>query len=145
MSKDLDTKFGDTRDVIAGWVAELSETYYKKPYPIFTKREAFFLTELLFTKDKDLLLFYIADYMADNFSEGVRVFANGASLRRLEFYKQFWMTRGNATKAAINCGYSPKTAKQAGHRLLRWIQNLTLQDTGKDILLSGFKRRGQQK
>ncbi len=135
---DLDTKFGDTRAVIAG-LAELLDTVYKEPYPVFTKREAFFLADLLFTKDKDLLLFYIADFMADNFHEGVRVFANGASYRRLEFYKQFWITKGNATKAAIQCGYSPKSAKQQGHRMLRWIQRITMQDTGENTPLSGFK------
>jgi hypothetical protein len=135
--KTLDTQHIGTRDFIKT-ISEILEDY-KEPLPRFTKREALFLTELLLHKSNDLILFTIADFLADNHHEGVRVFANGASYRRLEFFKQFWVTKGNATKSAINCGYSPKSAKQQGHRLLRWIQR----NMGQDIRLSGFK--GSQK
>jgi len=89
----------------------------------FSVREAIFLSELILHKQNDLVLFVIADYMADNYHSRVSVFANGASFRRLQFFKQFLLHKGNATKAAIGAGYSPKSAKQQGHRLLRWIQN----------------------
>ncbi len=132
--KDLDEEFGDTRAVITG-LAELLDDTYKEPYPTFTKREVFFLADLLFKKPNDLILFTIADFFADNYHQGVRVFANGASYRRLQFYKHILFNNGNATKSAIQAGYSPRSAKQQGHRLLRWIQRCT----GQDIRLSGFK------
>jgi len=42
-------------------------------------------------KPNDLVLFSIADYMADNYQNGVPVFANAASIRRFHFYKYFML------------------------------------------------------
>jgi hypothetical protein len=48
---------------------------------------------------------------------------NTLTLRRVIFFKYLIGNLGNATKAAIYAGYSPRSAKQQGHRLLRWVQN----------------------
>ena len=131
--KDLDRNYMNTREFL-GVLTELLRDH-KEPCPKFTKREVLFLTELLLYKDNDLILFSIADFLADNYNEGVPVFANGASYRRLEFFRNFFSTRGNATKSAILSGYSPKSAKQQGYRLIRWIRRAQY-DSSKS--LSGF-------
>ncbi len=131
--KDLDRNHMDTREFLEVLTDVLKN--HKEPCPSFTTREILFLTDLLLYKDNYSVLFYIADFMSDTYQEGVKVFANGASLRRLEFYKQFISTRGNATKSAILAGYSRKTAKQQGHRLLRWIHKAQHDSS---LSLSGF-------
>jgi len=122
LQRKLDQEYMDTTEFIRNLSALLLHKKYNNSYPKFTKREILFLTELLLHKPNDLILFYIADYLADNHHFGVAVFANGASQRRLLFFKNFICYKGNATKAAIASGYSPRSAKQQGHRLLRWIQ-----------------------
>lgn len=47
---------------------------------------------------------------------------NTASLRRVLFFQYFIANSGNATRAAIQAGYSPKSAKQQGYRVLQWLQ-----------------------
>jgi len=47
---------------------------------------------------------------------------NTASMRRVLFFKRYFINKGNATKCAIEAGYNPKSAKQAGYRTLKWIQ-----------------------
>ena len=47
---------------------------------------------------------------------------NTPSLRRVLFFKHFLANNGNATRAAIQAGYSPKSAKQQGYRVLKWLQ-----------------------
>jgi hypothetical protein len=115
---------------------EIAKENKNKDYSKLTIKEAVFLTDLLLNrKSKDLILFSIADYLAENYHKGVSTFANGASYRRLMFYKNFLAHNGNATKATISAGYSPKSAKQQGHRLLRWIQKA---QQSPSVSVSGF-------
>ena len=133
--KELDKECGNVRE-FAATLYEMTTSGKIKHYPKFTLREIIFLTRLLLhKKPNDLVLFSIADYMADNYQMGVPVFANGASYRRLMFFKNFILHKGNATKSAISSGYSPKSAKQQGHRLLRWIQKA---QRNPSVSISGF-------
>ncbi|OGH14715.1 MAG: hypothetical protein A2860_01215 [Candidatus Levybacteria bacterium RIFCSPHIGHO2_01_FULL_37_33] len=132
-AKELDKNFFDTREFVETLQIILQKKNIKN-YPKFTKREVIFLTRLLFEKPNELVLFSVADFMSDNYQQGVPVFANGASYRRLQFYKHFILHTGNATKAAISSGYSQKSAKQQGHRLLRWIQR------NQEKSMSGFSQ-----
>lgn len=47
---------------------------------------------------------------------------NTPSLRRVLFFQYFIANNGNAARAAIQAGYSPKSAKQQGYRVLKWLQ-----------------------
>jgi len=57
---------------------------------------------------------------------------NTASLRRVLFFKHFLANNGNASRSAVQAGYSPKSAKQQGYRVLRWLQ----EEIRKESLLS---------
>lgn len=92
----------------------------KKPLPVFTLREALFVRDLIFMKPKDLVYFYIADHIGKEHSKFSLFYSRDH--KRYMFFKNFIMTNGNATKAAIMSGYSPRSAKQQGHRALRYIQ-----------------------
>lgn len=70
--------------------------------------------------EKKLVIFL--DLVSENRLEGFKL-DNTATLRRILFFKFFLANRGNATKAAILAGYSPKSAKQQGYRILKWIRN----------------------
>lgn len=132
--KEVEKKVMNTREFIETFSKLFLCKKYTKPYPRFTEREVVFLTKLLLHKSNDLILFSFIDFLADNYNSGITVFANGASCRRLLFFKHFLFSKGNATKAAISAGYSAKSAKQQGHRLLRWIQH------NQNKPLSGFSR-----
>ena len=55
---------------------------------------------------------------------GANLSYSGATLRRCWFLKELLgSARGNATKAAKASGYSPRSAKQQGYRLVREIKN----------------------
>ena len=133
--KQLDKDYIDVREFVEV-LYEIVKDNKIKHYTKITTREALFLAQLLlYKKSNDLILFSIADYLADNYHDGVFTFANGASYRRLIFFRNFLMYRGNATKSAITAGYSPKSAKQQGHRLLRWIQKA---NRNPSVSISGF-------
>lgn len=44
---------------------------------------------------------------------------NSRLLRQRLFLKAFVKNKGNAARAAIEAGYSPKSARQQGHRILK--------------------------
>lgn len=88
---------------------------------VFEQEEIGFICNLILTKKKDLAFMTAVEYIADTRLFGIRSL-NTASLRRIKFYKSFMLGKGNATRAAIDAGYSPRSAKQQGHRVLKWIQ-----------------------
>ncbi len=97
---------------------------FKKPkkLPRFNIQEIRFIRDLIFCKPNKLVFFYIADYVMNNTIVKRLPAFNGPCLRRLRFLHNYIATLGNAKEAAIRAGFSPKTAKQQGHRLLREIQ-----------------------
>src|SRR3989344_4032207 len=113
----------DSTEIIDGLHELIHTDKIKRIHPKFNRDEMAILVKIILQKPKDFILFHIADYMAEHYQMGVPVFANGASMRRLQFFKSFIVNNGNATKAAIEVGYSPRSAKQQGHRTLRWIQS----------------------
>ena len=75
-----------------------------------------------FTKqESENILLESLDLICESRLEGFTI-SNTASLRRVLFFKYFLVNKGNATRAAILAGYSPKSAKQQGYRVLRWLQ-----------------------
>jgi len=103
----------------------LLDKKFKKPnpLPIFKIKEALFIRDLIFQRPKDIVFFYLTDYIRNRAGiSGVQLF-NGKEFRRYSFVVNFLKCRGNATKAAILSGYSPRSAKQQGHRVLRYIQS----------------------
>jgi len=123
----------DSKDIIDWMYKLVHKDKTKTTYPKFNESEVSLLAGIIFQKPNDIILFHIADYMAEHYQMGVPVFANTASMRRLQFFKSYIVNNGNATKAAIEVGYSPKSAKQQGHRTLRWIQS------NQEKSISGFK------
>ncbi len=97
---------------------------YKKrnPSPKFTLQEALFIRDLIFHKPHGLLFHYIADEIMNDSSLKQLPMFNAPSMKRLSFLYGFISSRGNATRAAVLAGFSPKTAKQQAHRILREIQ-----------------------
>jgi len=97
---------------------------FKKPDPLpkFTLKEALFIRDLIFHKPPDLVYFYLADHIGSQTEIGRAGMFNSRDYRRYEFLKHFIMNRGNATKAAILAGYSPRSAKQQGYRIIKKIQ-----------------------
>ena len=93
--------------------------------PLFSPEEFMFLSKLLLEKKKDLIFITMLDHLSYKYFYNMNI-ANTASLRRIEFFKNFIMNGGNATKSAIASGYSPKCAKQQGYRVLKWIQEQQL-------------------
>lgn len=67
------------------------------------------------------------DHYCDRYLSGFKI-TNTASLRRVMFFRYFLTNKGNATRAAILAGYSPRSAKQQGHRVLKWVQNEIAKD-----------------
>lgn len=68
------------------------------------------------------------DLVCESRFEGFNL-TNTAMLRRVLFFKYFLANKGNATRAAILAGYSPKSAKQQGYRTLKWLQRqISLED-----------------
>lgn len=88
----------------------------------FTKFETFFLLELFQEESKKSIIYVLVDEIIKDGKEGIFMMSK-ADKKRLQFAYHYLNTNGNATRAAISVGYSPKTARQAGYRTLRWIQN----------------------
>lgn len=94
---------------------------YKKsrPHAKFTEEEVSFIIGYIFHKN----LVYkeipgaVAGLIESNHMLGYPI--SPTNYRYVRFYKHFIMSGGNATKAAIAAGYSPRTAKQQGYRLLK--------------------------
>lgn len=97
---------------------------FKKPNPLprFTLKEALFIRDLIFRRPRDLVYFYLADHIGDLTEVGQCGMFNSIGYRRYLFLKFFLECRGNCAEAARRAGYSPRSAKQQGHRILRQIQ-----------------------
>lgn len=96
-----------------------------KPLPVFTLKEALFIRDLIFQKPKDLVYFYIMDHIRYQTEIGRMGLFGTRDFRLYRFLVGFMENMGNCTKAAIYAGYSPKSAKQQGHRALkRWHRYL---------------------
>lgn len=72
-------------------------------------------------KEREEILVEFLDYFCDSELMGFKL-SNTSSLRRVLFFKYFLLNKGNATKSAIQAGYSPKSAKQQGYRVLQWVK-----------------------
>lgn len=94
-----------------------------KPLPMFTLNEVLFIRDLIFLKPKDLVYFYVVNNIVRRTEIGRMGMFGGSNFRRYLFLSNFFIYKGNATKAAIAAGYSKRSAKSQGHRLLRFIQN----------------------
>ena len=115
-------RFG-VEDIIEGLVDLYQRNYFKvETEPRFSIQEFAFLAELILKKEKGFIVIRALDYISENCLEGGLGFPNTASFRRLVFYQNFLGNKGNATKAAIAAGYSPRSARQSGYRALKWIQ-----------------------
>ena len=98
-----------------------NKEYSKKlPYPKFNIQEARFIRDLIFHKQKGLLFSYLADYFMNNSTLTNTPF-NGPWVRKLRFF-YYLLETFNATKAAKMAGYSQKTARQQGCRLVKEIR-----------------------
>ena len=93
----------------------------KEPYPKFTIQEARFMRDLIFWKPKGLIFHYLADEVINRNSLKDLPMFNAPSLKKLGFFYNM-LSLMTAKDAAIKAGYSPHTAKQQGHRILREIQ-----------------------
>jgi hypothetical protein len=101
-----------------------SDKKFKKPNPLpkFNANEALFIRDLIFQKPPDIVYFYLADHIGRRTEIGKFGLFNSKGYRKYLFINNFMKCMGNATKAAKLSGYSPKSAKQQGHRILRQIQ-----------------------
>lgn len=97
---------------------------FKKPKnpPLFTKNEVLFIADLIFCKPKDIIFIYIVDYIINKTKISGIYLLNGRNYKKYIFLANYFRCNGNATQAAILSGYSPKSAKQQAHRILRQIQ-----------------------
>lgn len=93
----------------------------KKPYPKFNIQEARFIRDLIFWKPKGLLFHYLADNIINRDGLKELPMFNAPSMRKLNFVYEFLGSK-SAKEAAIKAGFSPHTAKQQAHRILRQIQ-----------------------
>lgn len=102
-----------------------SDKKFKKPIPlpVFNVKEALFIRDLIFQKPKDLVFFYIMDHVRNKTEIGRMKMFNAKGYRLYQFWAGFVENRGNCTKAAIYAGYSPRSAKQQGHRALKRLQS----------------------
>jgi hypothetical protein len=80
----------------------------------------------ILNNNPDEVIIFALNYIENRYLEGIG-FKNSPSMRRLLFFRAFLSNKGNATKAAIEAGYSPKSAKQQGYRTLKWIQRQNTQ------------------
>lgn len=101
-----------------------------KPLPKFTLNEVLFIRDLIFLKPKDLVYFYIANNIIRRTEIGRMGMFSGTNFKRCLFLANIFINKGNATKAAIAAGYSKRSAKSQGHRLLRFIQNSSKRQIG---------------
>lgn len=96
----------------------------QNPLPKFTMQEARFIADLIFNRPKDLVYLYLVDHIVNRTEKGRMRLFDSRGYRKYLFLVNFLTDKGNAAKAAILSGYSPRSAKQQGHRLLRQIQQL---------------------
>jgi len=94
-----------------------------KPLPKFNIKEALFIRDLIFQRPKDLVFFYLMDHIRHQTEIGKMGLFNARGFRLYRFLAGFVENMGNCTKAAIYAGYSPRSAKQQGHRALKRIQS----------------------
>ena len=99
---------------------ELRKDGKKRKQQKFTFKEVCFLIELIFNRPRELLFVYLADYLHED-SGFKRIPFNGFNTRRLAFFHKILFFH-NAKKAAIAAGYSPRSAKQTGYRIVKAIQ-----------------------
>jgi hypothetical protein len=106
----------------------LSELYKQRKEKLKTKEKKLFslaefnfLLNLISDKNKDFVTISVFKYISDRGCYGLGI-ENTASMRRVLFFKRYFINKGNATKCAIDAGYKPKSAKQSGYRTLKWIQ-----------------------
>ncbi len=122
MKKDIYKDRFTTEEIIEGLQETRNDPNYNlQTQPRFSLAEFAFLRDLIFKKEKNTILISALDYISDKKLLGFG-FSNTASFRRVLFFQHFLGNMGNATKAAIASGYSPNSAKQQGHRVLKWIQ-----------------------
>ena len=114
----------NAEEVVNALVILLEDKKYKKklPYPKFTLQEFCFMRDLIFWKPRGLVFLYIANYLMNKTLIRDLPAFNAPSMKKLQFLFNFLDNMGNAKEAAIKAGYSPKTAKQQGYRILREIQ-----------------------
>jgi hypothetical protein len=103
-------------------LVEVKKYKKKSPSPKFNLREFYFIRDLIFWKPRGLVFLYIADHIMNHTAVHDIPMFNAPSFKKLQFLRNFFENMGNAKEAAIKAGYSPKTAKQQGHRILREIQ-----------------------
>lgn len=96
--------------------------YKPKKIPEFTIQEAGFIQDLIFSKPRGLVYLYLADHIQNQTPIGQLGMLNSIGYRRFCFLKCFLESRGNASRAAVAAGYSPRSARQQGHRILKEIQ-----------------------
>jgi len=120
--EELSKEQFDFGDVIEGLQDLHKRNYFEiEKEPRFSLRDFNFLANLILRKEKDFITISALGYIVDTRLMGMGI-SNTASLRRVLFFKNFLLNRGNATKSAIAAGYSPRSAKQQGYRTLKWIQ-----------------------
>jgi len=98
------------------------DTYKKKrPLPTFDPSEVQFIFDLIFKKPSGLLFNYLSDQITNNGDLKYLPMLNTSSRRKISFFYNF-LALTSAKAAAIKAGYSPRTAKQQGYRILKEIQ-----------------------
>ena len=107
--------------VSLAWLLRNEEYEKKKPYPKFNIQEARFIRDLIFQKPKGLLFHYLADEIINRDCLKYLPMFNAPSIKKLNFICEFLSSK-SAKEAAIKAGFSPHTAKQQAHRILRQIQ-----------------------
>ena len=121
--ESLEKEIYNTRDVVGILDLFLKRAKEKdKNYKCrkFTFHEVMFLVQLIFYRPKEQIFIYLADYLRNNTDFKYLPF-NGMNSRALKFFHNILFLQ-NARKAAIATGYSPRSAKQTGYRLVKKIQ-----------------------
>jgi len=96
---------------------------FRKPNPLpeFTVEECRFIRDLIFHKPKELAFFYAVRFIGNKTEVGMGIF-NSKRYRQYLFLKGFFANRGNSAAAARDAGYSARTARQQGYRILKGIR-----------------------
>ena len=97
----------------------------QKDLPLFTTKETNFIIDLIFNKSDNLAYLYLIEDIVDSTDIGKPILFNSMNYKRYLFLINYFKCKGNATRAAILSGYSYKSAKQQGHRILKEIQNMS--------------------
>lgn len=109
-------------DVVQGLVEIINKGKFEVSKTTrFSIQDFIFIASLIFKKNKNFMIISMLDYLNKNGFMGLGI-SNTATLRRIIFFQNFIGNKGNARKAAISAGYSPRCAKQQGYRVLKWIQ-----------------------